>query len=72
MNLNNIGIWVSILALAVTGGIAWGVDHNQTGQNTKDIDDMKDTKEQTVRIEERQIRIQEDVKKILDKLEDTQ
>ena len=73
MTLNNMGIWASILVMAVGGGVAWGTNQGQTSQNARDIEKLQEEREeadeQRVRMEERQIRIQRDVEQVLDAIQ---
>ena len=56
--------WIGIIAIAVGAVSAYAVNDQQITINTDDIEKLQDNDEQRIRMEERQIRIQQDLKDI--------
>lgn len=70
MNINNVMLWVGLFVAIFGHGVTYGINNEKISTLEEKIEDQDALKEKAVRIEERQIHIQEDVKKILEKLDE--
>jgi len=67
--MNDVAKWIGIVLALLGSAVSYGVTQEKVKQLEADVKDQKELKEQTIRMEERQVRIQQDVQKILNKLE---